>query len=59
MSSGPTGLPGAVLALDDVHWSDGASLELIGHLLRRPAQAAVMVVVSFRTGQAEAALVAV
>ena len=26
-----------VLALDDVHWADDASLELIGHLLRRPA----------------------
>ncbi|HUO69285.1 MAG TPA: AAA family ATPase [Solirubrobacteraceae bacterium] len=25
-----------VLALDDVHWADDASLELIGHLLRRP-----------------------
>ena len=25
----------AVLALDDVHWADDASLELIGHLLRR------------------------
>ncbi len=47
-----------LLALDDVHWSDGASLELMGHLLRRPAQAAVMVVVAFRTGQADPALFA-
>jgi DNA-binding NarL/FixJ family response regulator len=42
-----------VLALDDVHWSDGASIELIGHLLRRPIQAAVLVVAAFRTGQAD------
>jgi tetratricopeptide (TPR) repeat protein len=45
-----------LLELDDLHWSDGASLELIGHLLRRPAQAAVMVVATFRTGQVDAAL---
>jgi DNA-binding NarL/FixJ family response regulator len=47
-----------LLALDDVHWCDGASLELMGHLLRRPAQAAVMVVATLRTGQADAALFA-
>ena len=47
-----------MLAFDDIHWSDQASLELIGHLLRRPAQAAVLVTVAFRTGQAPANLVA-
>jgi DNA-binding CsgD family transcriptional regulator len=41
-----------------VHWSDGATLELIGHLLRRPPQAAVMVVCAFRTGRADRALAA-
>jgi DNA-binding CsgD family transcriptional regulator/tetratricopeptide (TPR) repeat protein len=40
-----------VLTLDDVQWSDGASLELIGHLLRRPPDAAVMLAASIRTGQ--------
>jgi DNA-binding CsgD family transcriptional regulator len=40
------------LMLDDVHWSDGASVELIGHLLRRRPEAAVMVAAAFRTGQA-------
>jgi predicted ATPase len=45
-----------VLALDDVHWSDGASLELIGHLVRRRPEAAVLVAATFRTGQAGAAL---
>src|ERR671915_1964968 len=29
-----------VLALDDLHWADGASLELVAHLLRRPPRAA-------------------
>jgi DNA-binding CsgD family transcriptional regulator/tetratricopeptide (TPR) repeat protein len=47
-----------LLALDDVHWCDGASVELMGHLLRRPAQAAVLMVVTFRTGQADPALFA-
>jgi predicted ATPase len=42
-----------LLGLDDLHWSDGASLELIAHLLRRPPQAAVMVVGAFRSGQAD------
>jgi DNA-binding NarL/FixJ family response regulator len=45
-----------VLSLDDVHWSDGASLELIGHLVRRRPDAAVMVVVAYRAGQASPAL---
>jgi DNA-binding NarL/FixJ family response regulator len=47
-----------LLALDDVHWSDGASLELIGHLVRRRPQAAVMVAVAYRTGQARPVLAA-
>jgi DNA-binding NarL/FixJ family response regulator len=46
-----------LLTLDDLHWADGASLELITHLLRRPAQAPVMVVVTFRTGQVDSAVV--
>jgi ATP/maltotriose-dependent transcriptional regulator MalT len=41
-----------VMALDDVHWSDGASLELIAHLLRRRPEGAVMVAAGLRTGQA-------
>ena len=47
-----------LLALDDVHWSDGASLELIGHLVRRRPEAAVMVAVAYRTGQARPLLAA-
>ncbi len=45
-----------VLVLEDLHWADGASVELVSHLLRRPPQAAVLVVASFRTGQADRAL---
>ena len=45
-----------VLALDDLHWADGASLELISHLLRRPPRAAVMVAATFRRGQIDRAL---
>jgi DNA-binding NarL/FixJ family response regulator/tetratricopeptide (TPR) repeat protein len=40
-----------VLILDDVHWADDASLELIAHLLRRPPPAAVLIALAFRTGQ--------
>jgi DNA-binding NarL/FixJ family response regulator len=46
-----------VLALDDVHWADDASLELIGHLLRRPARRGVMLVLAFRPAPARPALV--
>ncbi|HEX8206371.1 MAG TPA: AAA family ATPase [Solirubrobacteraceae bacterium] len=41
-----------VLLLDDLHWSDGASLELVAHLVRHPPEAAVLTVASFRSGQA-------
>ena len=40
-----------VLTLDDVQWGDGASLEFIGHLLRRPPDATVMIAATMRTGQ--------
>jgi DNA-binding NarL/FixJ family response regulator len=45
------------LLLDDLHWADGASLELTSHLLRRPPQGPVMVAAAFRPGQADHALV--
>jgi DNA-binding CsgD family transcriptional regulator len=42
-----------VLVLDDLQWSDGASTELIGALLRRRGpQAGVLLAVAFRPGQA-------
>lgn len=40
-----------VLALDDLHWADAASVELVGHLLRRPLDAPVLLVLAFRPRQ--------
>src|SRR5262245_10054814 len=40
-----------VLALDDVHWADPASVELYGALLRRPPAAAVLTAVTRRSRQ--------
>jgi DNA-binding CsgD family transcriptional regulator len=47
-----------VLVLDDVHWADDASLELIAHLLRRPPPAPVLIVLAFRAGQVPNSLLA-
>ena len=40
-----------VLVLDDLHWADPASLELLGSLLRRPPDAAVLLAVALRPRQ--------
>ena len=40
-----------VLILDDLHWADGASVELISYLLRHPPQAEVMVAMGLRPGR--------
>ena len=45
-----------LLGLDDLHWADGASLELVSHLLRRRPRAALLVAVAFRRGQVDRAL---
>jgi DNA-binding CsgD family transcriptional regulator/tetratricopeptide (TPR) repeat protein len=42
-----------VLALDDLHWADPASIELLLYLLRRPPQSQLFVAVTFRPGQLE------
>jgi DNA-binding CsgD family transcriptional regulator len=47
-----------VLMLDDVHWADDASLELIAHLLRRPPPAAILIALAFRAGQVPNSLLA-
>lgn len=39
-----------VLVLDDLHWADGASVELIAHLLRHPPRGEVMVACAARPG---------
>ena len=40
-----------VLILDDVHWADPASRELLGALLRRPPAAAVLIALAVRPRQ--------
>jgi DNA-binding CsgD family transcriptional regulator len=52
-----TGRP-VVLMLDDVHWADDASLELIAHLLRRPPSASLLIALAFRAGQVPNSLLA-
>ena len=37
-----------VLALDDLHWADDSSLELVAHLLRRPPRGRVALALAFR-----------
>jgi DNA-binding CsgD family transcriptional regulator/tetratricopeptide (TPR) repeat protein len=41
-----------VLVLDDLHWSDGASVEMVAALMRRQPTAPVVVALGFRPGQA-------
>jgi DNA-binding CsgD family transcriptional regulator/tetratricopeptide (TPR) repeat protein len=38
----------AVLLLDDLHWADPASVELTGHLLRRPPRAPLLLALASR-----------
>lgn len=40
-----------VLILDDFHWADSASIELLGALLRRPPAAAVVMAFAYRPRQ--------
>ncbi|MGH8909133.1 MAG: helix-turn-helix transcriptional regulator [Egibacteraceae bacterium] len=47
-----------VLALDDVHWADPASVELVCHLLARRSQAPVLLALAFRPAQVPAPLAA-
>jgi DNA-binding CsgD family transcriptional regulator/tetratricopeptide (TPR) repeat protein len=46
-----------LITLDDLQWSDRASLELVGHLLRRPPRAGVMVAFSYRTRRLDPSVV--
>ena len=52
------GESGLLLVLDDIHWADDASVELIEHLLRRPPTARVLIALAHRTGQAPPPLTA-
>jgi DNA-binding CsgD family transcriptional regulator len=40
-----------LLVIDDLHWADAASVELVAHLIRHPPRARVLVAVSFRPAQ--------
>jgi ATP/maltotriose-dependent transcriptional regulator MalT len=48
-----------VLVLDDLHWADSASVELLSALLRRPPAAAVLTALALRPRQAPERLAAV
>src|SRR5215217_4024707 len=39
------------LALDDLHWVDAASMELVANLLRRPPDGSVCLLLAYRSGQ--------
>jgi len=47
-----------VLVLDDVHWADAASVELIGALLRRPPTGAVTIALALRPARLSGRLAA-
>ncbi len=47
-----------VLVLDDLHWSDPASIEVLAALLRRGTTARVLLALGFRSGKAPAKLIA-
>ncbi len=47
-----------VVVLDDLHWADDASLELIQTLLRKPPDGGALLAIGFRPGQAPTRLTA-
>jgi DNA-binding CsgD family transcriptional regulator/tetratricopeptide (TPR) repeat protein len=49
---------GLVLILDDVHWADNASVELLDHLVRHPPRSRVLVAIAYRPAQAPGRLAA-
>jgi DNA-binding CsgD family transcriptional regulator len=49
---------GLVLILDDLHWADNASIELLDHLVRHPPRGRVLVAIAYRPAQAPARLAA-
>jgi DNA-binding SARP family transcriptional activator/tetratricopeptide (TPR) repeat protein len=52
IAAAPAGQPG-VLIVEDVHWADRPSLDLLGYLVRRLAGWPVLVVLSWRPEQAD------
>ncbi|OLT36716.1 hypothetical protein BJF79_30785, partial [Actinomadura sp. CNU-125] len=49
---------GLVLILDDLHWADDATIELLDHLVRHPPRARVLVAAAYRPAQASPRLAA-
>ena len=41
----------SVVVLEDLHWADGASLDLLRHLGRRVSRMPLMLVVTFRSDE--------
>ncbi|MFI1168103.1 ATP-binding protein [Streptomyces sp. NPDC020801] len=52
------GEQGLVLALDDLHWADPASRELVDHLVRHPLRGRVLLAVARRSRQTPTSLTA-
>lgn len=50
------GGPGLLIALDDLHWADPASLELLDHLVRHPPRTPVIIAVARRDRQTSPSL---
>ncbi|MBP2476642.1 DNA-binding CsgD family transcriptional regulator [Crossiella equi] len=46
-----TGRRGLLVVLDDLHWADAATLELLDHLARRPGRGRLTFVVAYRPRQ--------
>jgi DNA-binding CsgD family transcriptional regulator len=46
------------LTLDDLHWADTASMELVANLLRRPPEGPVCLLLAYRSGQLGSSLAA-
>ncbi len=44
------------LVLDDLHWADAETTELVAHLLRRPPQGTVLLALAYRPAQIDDAL---
>ncbi|MBV8932622.1 MAG: AAA family ATPase [Kutzneria sp.] len=49
---------GLVLVLDDMHWAEESSIELLEHLLRHPPHARIVIAVAYRPDQAPSRLTA-
>jgi DNA-binding CsgD family transcriptional regulator len=47
-----------LLSLDDLHWADSASVELVSHLVRHPPRARVLIVAGFRPAHVRERLLA-